>query len=221
MENNKIKLIGILQGKIDDSRELDGEKFFDFNLEVKRLSGVSDIVPVTVPEKLFSSCDLKLKNGMFLEVEGEVRYHNKLVDGKSKLMLFAFAKNLEELSVEEFAQKENTNSLELKGTICKLPVYRTTPFGKEIADVILAVNRNVSTKSDYLPLIAWGRNARYLASLEVGTKIAIEGRVQSRIYEKKTQDEKVEKRVAYEVSVAKLDNISKLENAMEEGRDRA
>lgn len=221
MENNKIKLIGILQGKIDDSRELDGERFFDFNLEIKRLSGVSDVVPVTVPEKLLSSCNLNLKSGMLLEIDGEFRSHNKFIDGKSKLMLFAFAKNIVQISVEEFAEKEDTNLLELKGTICKQPVYRTTPFGKEIADVILAVNRNVSTKSDYLPLIAWGRNARYLASLEVGTRIAIEGRVQSRVYEKKTQDEKVEKRIAYEVSVAKLDNISKLENSMEEGRDRA
>ena len=211
-ENNYVSLAGKIIDKPHISHEMEGEKFWDFCLEVKRLSNASDFIPVTVSEKILDVMENKLAVGEYVKVDGEFRSHNKLVDGKSKLMLFTFAKNIDIISEYDLECMENTNNIFLSGTICKQPIYRITPFGKEIADVILAVNRNVSTKSDYIPLIAWGRNAKYLASLSVGTKIEIDGRVQSRDYKKKLSEDETKDLTAYEISVSTLTNLSKRDN---------
>jgi len=211
-ENNNVLLAGKIVGKPYVSHEMEGEKFWDCVLEVKRLSLASDLIPLTISEKILDVRKINLAEGELIKVEGEFRSHNKLVDGKSKLMLFAFAKNIENITQEELESIENTNNIYLSGTICKQPIHRVTPFGKEIADVILAVNRNISSKSDYLPLIAWGRNARYLANLPVGTKIEIDGRVQSREYKKKLDENETKELTAYEVSISSLTNLTKREN---------
>lgn len=205
IENNTVKLTGMIAGKPAVSHEIEGEKFWEFPLEVKRLSGVSDILPITVPEKLIDASNVKLKEGEGVCVEGELRSYNKLVGEKSKLIISTFAKEIRNV---DLAIENDENYICLNGFICKPPIYRTTPFNREICDAILAVNRK-NFKSDYLPLISWGRNAKYLQNLPVGTKINAEGRIQSRKYTK-VIDGVSEERVAYEVSVQKLVNIDKV-----------
>jgi single-stranded DNA-binding protein len=207
-ENNIVKLSGIVSSEPVVTHELEGEKFWEFLLETKRLSGTKDVLPITVPEKLLELSQLTLKEGMALAIEGEFRSYNKLVDQKSKLILCTFAKTIKEIEVSEVTDE---NSISLTGFICKQPIYRTTPFNREICDAILAVNRK-NFKSDYLPLISWGRNAKYLENLTVGTKIEIDGRIQSRNYTKLV-DGVIQERTAYEVSVQKLNNLAKAEDS--------
>ena len=203
-ENNIVKLAGVVTGTPSVTHEIEGEKFWEFLLDIKRLSGVKDTLPVTVPEKVLETSGIILSEGQCLCVEGELRSYNKLVGEKSKLIISTFAKELFELTDEQL----DDNFISLTGFICKPPVYRTTPFNREICDAILAVNRK-NFKSDYLPLISWGRNAKYLENLPVGTKICAEGRIQSRSYIK-VVDGVSEERTAYEVSVQKLVNLDKL-----------
>ncbi len=205
IENNTVKLTGMIAGKPAVSHEIEGEKFWEFPLEIKRLSGVSDILPITVPEKLLDASNLKLAEGDGIMVEGELRSYNKVVGEKSKLIISTFAKEIREA---DLTAENDENFICLNGFLCKPPVYRTTPFNREICDAILAVNRK-NFKSDYLPLISWGRNAKYLQNLPVGTKINAEGRIQSRKYTK-VVDGVSEERTAYEVSVQKLVNMDKL-----------
>lgn len=211
IENNTVRITGMIAGKPAVSHEIEGEKFWEFPLEIKRLSGVSDVLPVTVPEKLLVASKLNLTEGEGITVEGELRSYNKLVGEKSKLIISTFAKEIREV---DLAKESDENFICLNGFICKPPIYRTTPFNREICDAILAVNRK-NFKSDYLPLISWGRNAKYLHNLPVGTKISAEGRIQSRKYTK-VIDGVSEERVAYEVSVQKLVNIDKLNSNDEE-----
>ena len=208
IENNIVKLAGIVRGVPMVTHELEGEKFWEFSLEIKRLSGVSDILPITVPEKLLELSNLTLTEGVALYIEGEFRSYNKIVNEKSKLILSIFAKDIKPTSEE---CESDENYITLTGFICKQPIYRTTPFNREICDAILAVNRK-NFKSDYLPLISWGRNAKYLENLSVGTKIAVDGRIQSRVYTK-IVDGIPEERTAYEVSVQKLNNLAKIEDS--------
>lgn len=165
-------------------------------VNVKRLSGQADILPVTISERLIESHNLSV--GSTICAIGQFRSYNKLVDGKSKLMLTVFVR---EIVGGEGAR--NPNNIVLSGYICKPPVYRTTPFAREIADVLIAVNRAYN-KSDYIPCIAWGRNARFVKNLGVGEKIAVSGRIQSREYVKKISETESRTMIAYEVSICRL-----------------
>ena len=205
-ENNQLVLVGTVVGEQKYSHEIYGEKFYSFNLEVVRLSSNTDIIPITVSERLLT--DVNLEIGKKLEVEGQFRSYNNYDAKKNRLILTVFAKEIREVSESEEENEENknsvTNEVTLVGYICKKPIYRQTPFGREIADILLAVNRAYN-KSDYIPCIAWGRNARFCQNIEVGTEVKIVGRVQSRSYEKKYEDGTVETRVAYEVSIASME----------------
>ena len=218
LENNYLTLVGKVTGEKRFSHEIYGESFYVFDLSVARLSGNADIIPVTVSERLIK--DEMLKEGNNLLVKGQFRSYNSYENERNRLILTVFAKDV--IEVEENEEEENemakkdmiTNEVVLVGYICKKPIYRQTPCGREISDILLAVNRAYN-KSDYIPCIAWGRNARFCQDLEVGTQVKIVGRVQSRTYEKKFEDGTVEQRVAYEVSVGSLEVIDEKDNANE------
>ena len=211
LENNYLTLVGKVTGEKRFSHEIYGESFYVFNLEIPRLSGNSDIIPITVSERLIK--EDTLQEGKKLLVKGQFRSYNSYENEKNRLILTVFAKDIMEVEdVEEDEENEMvkkdtiTNEVVLIGYICKKPIYRQTPFGREISDILLAVNRAYN-KSDYIPCIEWGRNARFCQNLEVGSQVKIVGRVQSRMYEKKHEDGTVENRVAYEVSVGSLEVI--------------
>ena len=211
LENNYLTLVGKVTGEKKLSHEIYGERFYVFNLEIPRLSGNADIIPITVSERLLQ--EDTLAEGKKLLVKGQFRSYNSYENEKNRLILTVFAKDLNEIEESE-EQEENeivrkdtiTNEVILIGYICKKPIYRQTPFGREISDILLAVNRAYN-KSDYIPCIAWGRTARFCQNLEVGNQVKIVGRVQSRMYEKKYEDGTIENRVAYEVSVGSLEVI--------------
>ena len=211
LENNYLTLVGKVTGEKRFSHEIYGERFYIFNLEIPRLSGNSDIIPITVSERLIQ--EETLQEGKKLLIKGQFRSYNSYENEKNRLILTVFTKDIVELK-EEDEEEENeivkkdivTNEVVLIGYICKKPIYRQTPFGREISDILLAVNRAYN-KSDYIPCIAWGRNARFCQNLEVGSQVKIVGRVQSRTYEKKHEDGTVETRVAYEVSIGSLEVI--------------
>ncbi len=216
LENNYLTLVGKVTGEKKFSHEIYGERFYIFNLEIPRLSGVADIIPITISERLIN--EDTLEEGKKLLVKGQFRSYNSYESEKNRLILTVFAKDVRVINEEE-QEEENeiakkdviTNEVVLVGYICKKPIYRQTPFGREIADILLAVNRAYN-KSDYIPCIAWGRNARFCQNLEVGAQIKLVGRVQSRTYEKKHEDGSVETRVAYEVSVGSLEVIEENDN---------
>mgnify|MGYP000168096730 FL=1 len=225
LENNYLTLVGKVTGEKKFSHEIYGEKFYVFNLEIARLSGNADIIPITVSERIIT--DEMLMQGKQLLVKGQFRSYNSYDNEKNRLILTVFAKDVVEVE-ENNEEEENemtkkdtvTNEVVLVGYICKKPIYRQTPFGREIADVLLAVNRAYN-KSDYIPTIAWGRNARFCQNLEVGTKVKLVGRVQSRMYEKKHEDGTVENRVAYEVSIGSLEIVDEddTENKVESNQE--
>ena len=219
-ENNYLSLIGTIISEKKFSHEIYGESFYLFNLEVPRLSDNSDIIPITISERLIANVDLTI--GKKVVVEGQFRSYNSYENERNKLVLTVFAKDIMEYTeVENEEEKEVvSNEVTLNGYICKKPIYRQTPFGREIADLLLAVNRAYN-KSDYIPCIAWGRNARFCENMEVGTEVKVVGRVQSRIYEKKFEDGTVEQRVAYEVSISNLEVINKKENEEEVNEEQA
>ncbi len=195
-QNNKVFLSGVIVAEAKFSHEVYGEGFYETEVNVKRLSGQADIIPVTISERLIESHNLSV--GSEICAIGQFRSYNKLVDGKSKLMLTVFVR---EIVGGDGAR--NPNNIVLSGYICKPPVYRTTPFAREIADVLIAVNRAYN-KSDYIPCIAWGRNARFVKNLGVGEKIAVSGRIQSREYVKKISETESRTMTAYEVSICRL-----------------
>ena len=217
LENNHITLVGKVTKEKLFSHEIYGERFYIFNIDVPRLSDSIDIIPITVSERLLTSeCDIEL--GKTVEVDGQFRSYNGYENEKSKLILTVFAKDLKikdivvdtvsdtetEPTEQQTVEQNSSNDVTLIGYICKKPIYRKTPFGREIADVLLAVNRAYN-KSDYIPCIAWGRNARFCENLEVGKQVKVKGRVQSRTYEKKHEDGTVTTKVAYEVSVSGME----------------
>jgi len=215
-ENNHLVLVGKVASEKTLSHEIYGEKFYSFNLEVPRLSDISDIIPVTISERLISEQDVT--PGKKVVVEGQFRSYNGYENEKSRLILTVFAKEItfkpddEELQI---SKETVSNEVVLVGYVCKRPIYRQTPFKREIADVLLAVNRAYN-KSDYIPCIAWGRNARFCQNMEVGTEVKVVGRVQSRGYEKKLEDGTVLNKVAYEVSVMSLEVINQEDKPQEE-----
>lgn len=194
--NNKVYLSGTIESEPVFSHELYGEGFYEFTLRVPRLSEQSDVIPITISERLLG--EKNLVKGTKISFYGQFRSFNKLVGEKSKLMLTVFVRDF--LDEDEEA---NPNVTELTGYVCKQPMYRTTPFNREICDLLIAVNRAYD-KSDYIPCIAWGRNARFVKEMAVGQKLSLCGRIQSREYTKKLPDGSSEIRVAYELSVNKI-----------------
>lgn len=197
MNNNVVTLSGTIVEEPRYSHQMYGEGFYESVLSVPRLSGQRDFVPFTISERLLKSIDTEGED--VVTFFGQLRSYNKVVDGKSKLLLTMFVRE-----VLDSDEERNPNSIDIVGFICKEPVYRMTPFKREICDVLIAVNRAYN-KSDYLPCIAWGRNARFMRELAVGTKIAVNGRIQSRVYQKSLPDGSIEERVAYEVSINRIE----------------
>ena len=201
-EYNSVKMQGKVVSEKVLNHEIYGEKFYTFNLEVPRLSEAVDIIPVILSERLIEGDNIKV--GSMVKINGQYRSYNSAENERSRLVLMVFVKDIE--TIEEVDSETPSNEIELNGFLCKKPIYRMTPLGREIVDMLLAVNRAYN-KSDYIPVIAWGRNAKYCENLEVGKNIKISGRVQSRQYEKKYPDGTSEIRNAYEVSVNKLEVI--------------
>ena len=198
MKNNKVFIAGEVVSEPKFSHQVFDEKFFEFDLKVTRLSDSFDIIPITISEKLLLGNDVMV--GSKICGNGQFRSYNKLEDGRSKLLLTVFLRE-----ITPFIESENPNYIEITGYVCKEPVFRTTPFKREISDVLLAVNRSYN-KSDYLPCIAWGRNARFVKNFNIGDKVMVTGRIQSRDYQKKINDEFVTK-TAYEVSLNRIELV--------------
>ena len=197
---NLIHLKGQICQNLQFGHELFGEQFYVTTLRVPRLSGAEDFLPITLSERLL--LDAPISNGSSICLEGQLRSYNKVIEGSGRLLITAFAQKL--LNCEE--DEENPNRVQLTGALCKPPSYRTTPFGREIADLMLAVNRSYG-KSDYIPCIAWGRTARYASNLKIGDKVQLIGRFQSRAYQKQMPDGTTLNKVAYEVSVSRLSAV--------------
>lgn len=210
LENNEVLIIGKAISNLTFSHKVYGEGFYSFNLEVPRLSDSADSLPVTVSERLLSS--LGNIEGKMLDIVGQFRSYNQYEEGRNRLILTIFALEIKEIPEQE-AQK-NKNAIYLDGFVCKDPVYRTTPFGREITDLLLAVNRSYH-KSDYIPCITWGRNARYAQGLKTGAHIQVWGRIQSREYQKKLETGEVISKIAYEVSISKMEISEKDEQPAE------
>lgn len=201
-DNNQVSIAGEVISEFTFSHDVFGEGFFVLEVVVSRLSNSYDMIPVMVSERLI---DVKQDfKGKFVEVLGQFRSYNRHEESKNKLVLSVFAREIK--IVDELSENAKPNHIFLDGYVCKPPIYRKTPLGREIADVLLAVNRPYG-KSDYIPCICWGRNARFAESFTVGGHVQIWGRIQSREYQKKVSDLDFEKRVAYEVSVSKLEYL--------------
>lgn len=200
MENNRVTVIGTIVSDFTFSHAVFGEGFYLVDLSVSRLSEQADVIPLMVSERLMDVT--RDYRGCTIEADGQFRSYNRHEGVKNRLVLSVFVREVQFL--EEFTDYTRTNQIFLDGYICKEPIYRKTPLGREIADLLVAVNRPYG-KSDYIPCIAWGRNARFASGFSVGTRIQIWGRVQSREYTKKLSETECEKRTAYEVSVSKLE----------------
>ena len=199
MNNNAATLCGVVMSKPVYSHQMYGEGFYESTLSVPRLSEQLDVIPFTISERLFDGSGIE--EGSLVTFSGQLRSYNKMVDGKSKLLLTLFVRE-----ILENDETRNPNTIDITGYVCKEPIYRMTPFKREICDVLLAVNRAYN-KSDYLPCIAWGRNARYVKEIPVGDKITVNGRIQSRIYQKVDEEGNVNERVAYEVSINRVEAV--------------
>ena len=202
IENNQVIMAGEIVSEFVFSHEVFGEGFYMLEISVRRLSNSYDVIPLMISERLIDVT--RDYRGETIAVSGQFRSYNRHEEKKNRLVLSVFVRELE--FVEEEPESSRTNQIFLEGYICKMPVYRKTPLGREIADLLVAVNRPYG-KSDYIPCICWGRNARYASGFEVGAHIQLWGRIQSREYTKKISEEGIERRIAYEVSVSKLEFI--------------
>ncbi len=201
-DNNQVSIAGEVISDFTFSHDVFGEGFYVLEVVVSRLSNSYDMIPVMVSERLI---DVKLDyKGKFVEVLGQFRSYNRHEESKNKLVLSVFAREVK--MMDELSENAKPNHIFLDGFVCKPPIYRKTPLGREIADVLLAVNRPYG-KSDYIPCICWGRNARFAETFAVGGHVQVWGRIQSREYQKKLTDTDFEKRIAYEVSVSKLEYL--------------
>ncbi|MCI5934699.1 MAG: single-stranded DNA-binding protein [Lachnospiraceae bacterium] len=201
-ENNQVMIAGEIISDFTFSHEVYGEGFYMVDVAVNRLSNFADYIPVMVSERLLDvSKDWK---GQYISVVGQFRSYNRHEEKKNRLVLSVFARELS--LVQEVDEDVKSNQIFLDGYICKEPIYRKTPLGREIADLLIAVNRSYG-KSDYIPCICWGRNARFASTFAVGTHVQIQGRIQSREYVKKINELETEKRIAYEVSVSKIEQM--------------
>lgn len=202
IENNQVSVMGKIASQFTFSHQVFGEGFYTVDLLVKRLSDSEDLIPLMVSERLMDVTEDY--EGEYIQVQGQFRSYNRHEEKKNRLVLSVFVREVS--FVEEEDDSIKTNQIFLDGYICKPPVYRKTPLGREIADLLIAVNRPYG-KSDYIPCICWGRNARYASAFEVGGHVLLWGRIQSREYMKRVDDTETEKRIAYEVSVSKLEYI--------------
>lgn len=206
---NQVTLSGEIASEPKFSHEIYKEGFYIVNLLVQRLSGDSDNIQIMVSERLI---DIKADwKGKFVRVLGQFRSYNKHDEKGNHLELFVFAKEFENITEEKKFGLKDENIIFLDSYLCKPPLYRKTPLGREIADILLAVNRPYG-KTDYIPCICWGRNARFVDSFEVGSHIQVWGRIQSREYQKKLDEDEFEKRIAYEVSVTNVEVIEDEQN---------
>ena len=203
IENNRVCIIGEIVSEFTFSHEVFGEGFYIANVSVNRLSDMVDVIPLMISERLIDVT--KDYRGMKIEVAGQFRSYNRHEENRNRLVLSVFVRDVHIDDVEQGSEKPNY--IFLDGYLCKPPVYRKTPLGREIADLLLAVNRPYG-KSDYIPCICWGRNARYADGFSVGEHVQLEGRIQSREYQKQLGEDQVETRVAYEISVSKLDLVT-------------
>ncbi len=201
--NNEVFLTGTVDSELTYSHEVYGEGFYSFFIKIFRLSNMCDRINVTVSERLLK--DLNLYEGCEISVSGQFRSYNNYSQEGNKLILTVFARDI---CLGNSDAEKNPNHIYLNGFLCKQPVYRTTPFGREITDLLLAVNRAYN-KSDYIPCIAWGRNARFSSTLSVGDNIKIWGRIQSREYQKKISETESITKTAYEISVSKMEVVEK------------
>lgn len=202
MENNVITLTGTVETPAQYSHSVLDENFYTFMLKVPRLSENDDILPVTISERQLD--EQLIAPGNRIKVKGQLRSYNKYTQAKTRLILTVFAKGIAPAFVED---SDNPNEIFINGFICKAPIYRRTPFGREITDLIVAVNRAFN-RSDYIPAIAWGKNAVYSENLEVGSNVMLWGRLQSRNYNKRISDEETETRTAYELSITKIEKLA-------------
>ena len=202
MENNVITLVGTVETEAEYSHSVLEEEFFSFMLRVPRLSENDDLLPVTVSQRQLDTSLIKAGNK--IKVKGQLRSYNKYTQTKTRLILTVFAKGIAPARLED---EDNPNEIFINGFICKTPIYRRTPFGREITDLIVAVNRAFN-RSDYIPAIAWGKNAVYSESLEVGSNVMLWGRLQSRNYNKRISEEETEVRTAYELSITKIEKLA-------------
>ena len=202
-ENNQVSIMGEIVSDFRFSHEVYGEGFYMVDVAVNRLSNYLDYIPLMISERLIDvNADYI---GQIIYVTGQFRSFNRHEEKKNRLVLSVFVRELEFL--EELQEDMKSNQIFLDGYICKEPIYRKTPLGREIADLLIAVNRSYG-KSDYIPCICWGRNARYADGFSVGEHVQLEGRIQSREYQKQLGEDQVETRVAYEISVSKLDLVT-------------
>ena len=203
IENNQVTIMGRVDSEFSFSHEVFGEGFYIVEVLVKRLSDSDDRIPLMISNRLIDvTQDYR---GEYISVQGQFRSYNRHEEQKNRLVLSVFVRELEFMDEEPEGSK--TNHILLDGYICKEPVYRKTPLGREIADLLIAVNRPYG-KSDYIPCICWGRNARFASGFEVGEHVQILGRIQSREYVKKLSETETQRRVAYEVSVSKLECLN-------------
>ena len=200
LENNQVSIVGEIISDFQYSHEVDGEGFYMVEVAVSRLSNFSDYIPLMISERLIDTSQSYI--GQKVYVTGQFRSYNRHEELKNRLVLSVFVREIE--FIEEETEEMKSNQILLDGYICKDPIYRKTPLGREIADLLVAVNRSYG-KSDYIPCICWGRNARFAARFEVGVHVQIWGRIQSREYVKRLNEDEVEKRTAYEVSVSKIE----------------
>jgi len=202
MDNNTITLTGTVETEAKFSHSVIDENFYSFMLRVPRLSDNDDILPITLSERQLDHILLSVGNKV--KVKGQLRSYNKYTETKTRLILTVFAKGIAPALPDDDA---NPNEIFINGFICKAPVYRRTPFGREITDLIIAVNRAFN-RSDYIPAIAWGKNATYSESLEVGSNVMLWGRLQSRNYNKRISEDETEVRTAYELSITKIEKLA-------------
>ena len=200
LENNQVSIVGEIISDFQYSHEVYGEGFYMVEVAVSRLSNFSDYIPLMISERLIDTSQSYI--GQKVYVTGQFRSYNRHEELKNRLVLSVFVREIE--FIEEETEEMKSNQILLDGYICKDPIYRKTPLGREIADLLVAVNRSYG-KSDYIPCICWGRNARFAARFEVGVHVQIWGRIQSREYVKRLNEDEVEKRTAYEVSVIKIE----------------
>ena len=206
-DTNVVYLRGEMDDNLDFSHEIFGEKFYNTKIKINRLSESYDVLPLTISERLLQDIDIRDNNSV--NVIGQLRSYNKNIDNKNRLVLTVFVRELKQSEEEN----KDPNSIFLDGYICKAPIYRKTPLGREITDLLVAINRPYN-KSYYIPSIVWGRNAKFAKTLKVGDRVQMWGRVQSREYEKKVENGDPIKKVAYEVSISKIKKLS--ENNVQE-----
>lgn len=197
----------IISGKVEEgpefSHKIYRKKFYRFFISSERISGISDVIPVLISEDFLE----EIKVGERIGVDGEIRTYNKHNAEKNKLEIYIFLKTFfDPLDHDE-------NYVEIDGYLCKAPTYRETPFGREISDILIATNRQYG-RSDYIPSIVWGRYARRTSKKAIGTRIFAKGRIQSREYIKKLDNEEIETRVAYELSINTIKNCTESEELL-------